>query len=302
LIRVTDPNQPLPPPVSTPQTATFQDGVAGYSGTRDTVLRGDKVTKNYGDERKASIDGKPDHATIISWDVSSIPQSSIVQSVQIALHVTNKSKESFEVYALTRSWDEGQATWNVASAGNNWSSAGAQGAGDFTGVPIGVLTATKKGVATITLNAAGVAMVQSWVNNPSDNFGIVIQNYVNTDGMDVATREAKKVEQRPKLSITYAAPLPVAPIVENTFSQTGVQTSDSILAGGSGGSMPMALVATPFAPLESSANPYDAALLALLSSSSSQSGGVGETEVFINTVADDENSSATSLDSVFEGI
>jgi len=59
---------------------------------------------------------------------------------------------------------------------------------------------------TITLNAAGIALVQSWVDSPSTNNGIIIDNPTVTDGLAFASREASTASNRPKLTVTYGAP------------------------------------------------------------------------------------------------
>ncbi len=57
----------------------------------------------------------------------------------------------------------------------------------------------------ITLNAAGIAAVQAWVNSPSSNLGLIIQDYSNSNGADISSREASAAAQRPKLMVTYRA-------------------------------------------------------------------------------------------------
>jgi 3-phytase len=192
---------------TTPQDIVFQDGVSAggsYRGTRDTMLWGDNKSANSGTTKSIDVDGSPDHAVLIAWDVSVIPQNSTIKSAQIKLQITDKSSHSYPVYALTRAWEETQATWTRAKQGVNWATAGALAASDRGTVAIGNLTATKTGQAIITLNAAGVALVQSWVNNPATNFGILLQNYANaTDGITFATREATSASTRPMLSVSY---------------------------------------------------------------------------------------------------
>ncbi|MGH7227851.1 MAG: DNRLRE domain-containing protein [Nitrospiraceae bacterium] len=49
-----------------------------------------------------------------------------------------------------------------------------------------------------------VALVQSWVNNPASNFGIVIANTANIDSFVFVSREGSTASQRPKLEVTYS--------------------------------------------------------------------------------------------------
>ena len=108
---------------------------------------------------------------------------------------------------MLRSWSESEATWNQAANGESWDVAGAQSAGVHGASPVATLTASSKGQVTLELNAVGLAMVQSWIDNPSSNQGIIIQDYVEgSNGLDVSSREASNVSQRPRLEITYVLP------------------------------------------------------------------------------------------------
>jgi hypothetical protein len=104
---------------------------------------------------------------------------------------------------MLRDWNEATATWTQASSGINWAAIGAQGTSDRSAIQLGTLRATSKGTATVELNATGIALVQSWIDNPSSNFGIVIQNYNNSNALKIASREA--TSGRPRLNINIGA-------------------------------------------------------------------------------------------------
>ncbi|MEX0611317.1 MAG: DNRLRE domain-containing protein, partial [Pirellulales bacterium] len=112
---VVDPPQQTPPGDDTEPTGiAFQDGLfpyVTYAGTRDTKIVGGKPTTNYGTVTAFDVDGSPDIAALLKWDVSAIPTDSIVVSAAIELNVTNATKHNYEVYALQRAWDELSATW-----------------------------------------------------------------------------------------------------------------------------------------------------------------------------------------------
>jgi len=107
-----------------------------------------------------------------------------------------------------KSWNEGQVSWNQAASGSSWSLAGAQQAGvDHGSTVLGTVTVSATGLVTITLNAAGIAVVQNWINNPASNNGFIIQDYANTtsDGFTFSSSEHGTVSYRPKLTIGYPA-------------------------------------------------------------------------------------------------
>ena len=182
---------------------SFQDGVSGYTGTRDTKIKSDSATTNHGTATTLEVDGSPDYAGLVSWDLSSIPAGKTVTAVSVSFNVTDVSSSAYELYALKRAWSETTATWNVASTGTNWQTAGANGANDRETTVLGALSSTSTGVKTFTLNAAGIAKVQSWINNPATNYGFVILDYANSDGLDLNSSEIGTIANRPKITVTY---------------------------------------------------------------------------------------------------
>ncbi len=189
-------------------TISFQDGVsptAGYSGTSDTYLNVDQPTNNYGTSTEILIDGSPDYGTVIKWDISAVPSGESIQSASITFTVFSSTSDVYEVYEMKRDWVESQATWNEFSSGNNWQNSGAQGTNDHGTTVLGTITGST-GSQTINLNSSGIALVQSWLDNPSTNFGITIQDYDGTsDGMDFYSSEYATVSWRPTFTVQYGS-------------------------------------------------------------------------------------------------
>ncbi len=116
-------------------TMSFQDGVNGYTGTRDTKLLSGTPITNYGSATTLEIDGSPAESSILYWDLASIPLGNVIQSVDITVNITNGSSHTYELYELLRPWVEGQVTWNVDAGfgelSGNWSSN--NGSGSYGG-------------------------------------------------------------------------------------------------------------------------------------------------------------------------
>ena len=200
---------PPPPPPSGPVEIAFQDGLfpaMTYAGTRDTYISGKSAGTNYGTANTLLIDGSPDLAALLKWDVSMIPTGSTVTSAVIELNVTDTSSGTYEVYALQRAWDELSANWQRYVTGQNWSTAGANNTSDRGSSVLGTISPTSTGTYRIVLNAAGIAAVQSWINNPASNFGVILQDYGISSGADFSSSEASTATQRPKLIIGYNPP------------------------------------------------------------------------------------------------
>ncbi|MCI0698403.1 DNRLRE domain-containing protein, partial [candidate division KSB1 bacterium] len=218
-----------------PVTVSFQDGVGGYTGTRDTKLVSGSPTTNYGTASGLEMDGSPDLSSLVSWDLTSIPSGSIIQSVDVTVDVTNTSTQNYEFYEMKRPWIESAATWNEYASGLSWEVMGADGSGDRGTTVVGALTATSRGLQTISLNASGVAVVQSWVDNPSSNHGFIILNYISaTDGLKFSSRENGTASNCPKLTVTYGGsgspPLPSLAINDVALTEGNSGTVNAVFA------------------------------------------------------------------------
>jgi hypothetical protein len=184
---------------------SFQNGTNGYSGATDTKIRSDAATTNYGTATSIEIDGSPDYAGLIRWDLSSIPAGKTVTAASITVNVTDVSTEVYEIYALRRAWTSSQVTWNVAANGVNWATAGANNTStDRENTVLGTMSSSSTGLQTFTPNSSGIAKVQSWINTPSTNHGVIVMDYANNaNGLDFSSSEFSTVNSRPKLTVTY---------------------------------------------------------------------------------------------------
>jgi hypothetical protein len=186
-------------------TQTFRDGFSGYSGTTDTYVAQKTPTTNYGSAAACYLDRDDgshdeDKSCLIRWALSGVPTDAVVTSASITLRVLDAG-DPYQLYALNRSFNEAEATWNDAARGSTWGWQGARAATD-RGPEIGSLSGGS-GSKTIKLNAAGIAMVQGWVDGT--NHGILIANHKTNHnrGSELASSEHGTSSYRPQLSITY---------------------------------------------------------------------------------------------------
>lgn len=223
-------------------TRTFQDGVQAYTGTQDARIVSTVPTDaDYGGATRLRTDGTPDQAILLKWDLNDVPAGSKIQSAALSLNVTDPSRDSYELYALKRDWQEGSSTWQSTGMGSNWQVAGARGSQDRDSKVLGTIKTNAKGIATIELNADGIAQVQSWIDNPSSNHGFIIQDYDADDGLEFSSSENATVSVRPKLTLTYASsdsttPPPggstnQAPVVDAGSDQTILPAQKANLKG-----------------------------------------------------------------------
>jgi hypothetical protein len=189
---------------STPLTVNFRNGVNGYAGMQDARIESATPSTNYGADTALFADGGPDRGTLLKWDLTSLPAASQVLAASMTFYVTNSSTNTYEIYQLLRDWTEANVTWNVATGTASWQTAGAQGSTDRGSTVLGQFPTGSTGTITVNLNAAGLAVVQSWINNPWSNFGLIVQDYVEgDDSVAFSSSEAATTSNRPLLSITY---------------------------------------------------------------------------------------------------
>jgi hypothetical protein len=137
-----------------------------------------------------------------------------VVSASITLNVTQPSADVYNIYATRRDWKELEASWDSYALTGLWQSPGATGVIDHDATILGttddnaavlVGSSAAPGPRTYALNADSVAIVQSWIQNPDANFGLIIQNYSASNPLTFASREADISQMRPMLAITFSA-------------------------------------------------------------------------------------------------
>jgi|GEM_PF-1059540 len=230
--------------LTTTYNVTLRDGLDGYSGTTDCYISQNSASSNYGDSTTLYVDGDDpggsgrDLTTLIRWNVSSIPANATVTAASITIRVTNKSSNSYPIYALNRSFSESSATWNLASTGTSWATSGAMGVADRDSTAMGSLAGSSTGTLTATLNATGIAEVQNWINDPAQNYGIAIASASNTDGLDFRSSEYGTASYRPALNVTYTVTTPNgtggAPSTGGATATGGAATGGAPTTGGAG--------------------------------------------------------------------
>ena len=177
-------------------TLSLQNGLNSYAGNDDTYLRSKIATTNYGTSTTLYHDLNDNTGgneySLLKWNLSSIPAAATVQTVSLGVNVSNKSAGTYNVYQYNRAWVESTATWSNQTPDS------------YVGSLVGTILATSAGAKSITLNAAGVAMVQGWVNGTVANNGLLIKSAGTTDGLDIRSSEYSTVASRPMLTIQYA--------------------------------------------------------------------------------------------------
>ncbi len=190
------------------RTSVFPDSNYGANDndisetTPDTNYCGGQTVKVSGSESSGS--GK-DRSSLFKFDISAVPAGSIVVGAQLSLYVTNGTTQAYQIYELRKPWTDCEVTWNKASNSLVWELPGAKGLSDRGTVSLADFGPASDFVfKNVSLNSAGVATVQNWVNNAAVNFGVIIANPDNTDGVNMATnRYIAGKAYYPRLTVAY---------------------------------------------------------------------------------------------------
>ncbi len=198
------------------RTISFQNGAApnaAYQKTDDTFLSQSRNTMVFGGVSPLLIDGDDppgsgkDLSVLLRWDIAgAIPAGSKVKDVRVSVDVLDPSSGRFTLFEMKRPWVESQATWKVSATGKYWQLAGARGVLDRGATVLGSLSAAQTGVTTIELKPEGVALVQTWLDSPARNQGLILANSSQSDGLAFASSEAAADASHPRLTIWYTPP------------------------------------------------------------------------------------------------
>jgi hypothetical protein len=178
----------------------------------DTFIDSKFPTSNFGtsgDFRAGEDNTDASEVTriLIKFDLSSIPANAVVSSAILSVWQSSEratNARTFHVYRQKRAWVESQATWNIYSTGNNWSTAGGFHADDCEQTDIGSLafSATEgTGEKQFTLT---VSAVQEMISGAFTNNGFMIKADTESNDMQIFRSSTDGTSSvRPKLVIEY---------------------------------------------------------------------------------------------------
>lgn len=103
----------------------------------------------------------------------------------------------FTLHRISRNWDPRIANWIGAESGIRWTTAG----GDYVATQSGAFVL--RGGSGQSVNIDVKAATQYFINNPAQNFGLIIVNSAGVRGPFFNASESANAARRPKLTITY---------------------------------------------------------------------------------------------------
>ncbi len=191
-----------------PTIEVFQNGTDAYTGCGDTTLDTRDPHNNFGQYSwlyMAAYDGQ---RTLIKFDVSSLSAGIDIQSAAIIFTKSAGAGDDINIRAfkVTTPWEEGTESnaygfpnWVSVSASADWGSPG----GDTEASPFVTGVQVFQADAEFSLPLP-VSLVESWINNPAQNYGILI-DYGTAGTLWTRGRSSEwgTVSERPKLEIKY---------------------------------------------------------------------------------------------------
>lgn len=148
---------------------------------------------------------------LIKFDFSGIPANALVSSAVFELYAIEDNSSNtriYRIYRLKRNWVPAEATWNIWSTGNNWSTAGADGADDRESADIGSYEMANNAAINAWYSwSLTPSKVQEWISGAFANYGLIIR--AETENNDQFRFESLENAggHDPKLTITYTVGL-----------------------------------------------------------------------------------------------
>ncbi len=190
-----------------------------FTNPEDSYIRITSRTANYGSENVLIADGvglDPDNgklnevASLIQWDISSIPPGATVTAAKVTLNFTDSSSGPYNFHSQFSPWAESTVTWNDFDPDTNI---------------LGTIPPSTFGITSIELNANGIAVVQGWVDGSFPNNGLAIRTGGTNNGINMDSKESGGTI--PTLEVTYTNDNP--PTVESLLIE--INKLKGLLAG-----------------------------------------------------------------------
>lgn len=187
-----------------------------YAGFVDTFISEGSATTNFGSASYMEVNkytsGGWNMGLVKATGIASLPATAVISAVSLYVRVNaaDLADGTYVISAkrLLRNWVTAEATWNIWSTSNNWTTAGAQGNGTdrvttatFATAGLGLTTGYKQLVG----NATAVSDVQAMLAGGTANYGWLLER---TDAAnDFAFRNLDSSQNsdgaRPYLEVTY---------------------------------------------------------------------------------------------------
>lgn len=179
-----------------------------YSGvTTDTYLDSSVPATNFGTAVELFGGANPARTILLRFDLSALPTNSIVTSAELVLTTASDTDNLLaSLYPVNETWNGAQATWTLRSTPVAWTNAGARPPTSRSSTEVhGYTPSTANVGAALIFDANGLALIQSWLNNPAANAGFAITGLGASFSIHAST--AATANYRPGLYLSVGVPI-----------------------------------------------------------------------------------------------
>ncbi len=189
-----------------PVKATFQQGVAGYSGANATCIFYSSGNNNCAQFQVGANDGLK---SLLRFDLAAIPAGKTVDEATLRLYYKGRSNSNaltLGTYRLLAPWVDSQATWTQRMTGMNWVVSGLGSGSDYAATGGGASPVLGDGGSWVEIDMT--EMAQAWVDNSTQNYGLLLRQalaagYVIYDFCSERGISPCSSSQTPLLTIWY---------------------------------------------------------------------------------------------------
>ncbi|MDH4064604.1 MAG: DNRLRE domain-containing protein, partial [Acidobacteriota bacterium] len=214
---------------ATTTTVSYQQGVNGYGGTVDGSADFYSPSSAYPNSRSVWVEGYGVYPSgmllrfdnLVGTGAGQIPPGATVTSASLQVQQTTGGPTSggLSAYRVVTPWDDKDSWMSMATSGPGLQFDGVEAA-SAADASVGGLGSS----GTRTLSGSGLKeSVQAWVNSQPNNGWILFQNTSNA--LKLATSEHWTTANRPKLTVTYQAPV-------STTTLTGAGVTIAVVDSG----------------------------------------------------------------------
>ncbi|HTS24238.1 MAG TPA: Ig-like domain-containing protein, partial [Bryobacteraceae bacterium] len=200
-------------------TFTFQNGANGYSGAKDFSINTQYADSNGGNGVRwtggselgcYNITGTGGYLVryLLEFGSLTVPAGSHVVSATLTLtpDYWNNGPGNITVFYLKNAWNPASSRmgWLHRDSSLDWAGPGASAAGVDTvaGKSFRLPALRPAGIQTVNM-ALDPAVVQTWIDNPAANQGVMLVNNLNDDVVNLVSTTGTQ-KNRPKLTIVVA--------------------------------------------------------------------------------------------------
>ncbi|TWU36173.1 Cadherin domain protein [Novipirellula artificiosorum] len=227
-----------------PDIGAYEAGLVTLTATADTWLDNVNQSTNHDSQATLVLGSDPstgpngyDHLPIMQFDLSSIPVGATIDSATLRVYLedwdhkaTFSSGVEVRAHQVLEDWTVGQATWVSRDGTNSWTTPGGQlssevGTGWDEADPDGFSGSGTEVVNDWREITDLESLVQTWVDTPSQNYGIALDGHLGaglggTPVPELRFTSAEGGANGPQLVISYSLPTNSAPtdVTPNSLS------------------------------------------------------------------------------------